>query len=316
MSNVRWGVALGVSVNSDGFVRNSQTNVPYLPKIHAGQRKISIKGKKIPVHLLIALAFLGQPPSSKHTVDHINRDKTDNRLVNLRWATKKEQVANRDSICKRSHALNNKVRCRKLGSLSWSDPFPSMTIAAEALSVDQGSISKCVSGKQKSARGYEFERVTEELPGENWKVINGISVSDAGRTRHSSAPPYFPKIAKGMQYAFVKDMLFHVLVCKAFNGPPPSPLYQVDHINRCRWDNRASNLRWATREEQRENQERKTAALHVRRVQGRLIGDSEWTMFDSRMDAERITGALSQNIAKCCSGSRACAGAWEWANVG
>jgi hypothetical protein len=38
------------------------------------------------VHQLVTLAFHGLPPSSRHTPDHINRDRSDNRAENLRWA--------------------------------------------------------------------------------------------------------------------------------------------------------------------------------------------------------------------------------------
>lgn len=48
------------------------------------------------------------------------------------------------------------------------------------------------------------------------------------------------------------QFLVHVLVCQCFH-PNPERKPTVDHINRIRTDNRASNLRWATRKEQAEN---------------------------------------------------------------
>ncbi|BDM70577.1 hypothetical protein HEK616_40640 [Streptomyces nigrescens] len=36
----------------------------------------------------------------------------------------------------------------------------------------------------------------------------------------------------------------HTLVAEAFHGPRPAPDFDVDHVNRVRDDNRASNLRW------------------------------------------------------------------------
>ena len=47
--------------------------------------------------------------------------------------------------------------------------------------------------------------------------------------------------------------LVHRLVCLAFHGPQPSPDHTVDHIDRDVHNNRAVNLRWATKSEQSYN---------------------------------------------------------------
>lgn len=46
------------------------------------------------VHRIVAFAFLGEPPTPQHIVDHIDTNRRNNRPQNLRWLTKLENVLN------------------------------------------------------------------------------------------------------------------------------------------------------------------------------------------------------------------------------
>lgn len=54
----------------------------------------SIDNKRTYIHRLIARAFLSNPYNLPE-VDHINRNKEDNRVDNLRWVTKSQNAINR-----------------------------------------------------------------------------------------------------------------------------------------------------------------------------------------------------------------------------
>lgn len=66
--------------------------------VYVGERK----KKKIALHqFIVGLAGMAKPPE-KDTIDHINRNKLDNTIGNLRWATCSEQCIN---TTRRSGAL-------------------------------------------------------------------------------------------------------------------------------------------------------------------------------------------------------------------
>jgi hypothetical protein len=62
-------------------------------------RYMSVGSRK--VHRIVAFAFLGSPPSGKHVVDHIDRDRTNNRVENLRWLSPLENLIRHPGFRKR-----------------------------------------------------------------------------------------------------------------------------------------------------------------------------------------------------------------------
>jgi hypothetical protein len=61
---------------------------------------IDKKNRHFQVHQLIIHAFIGPPPSSLHTVDHLDRNPKNNCIENLRWATPQEQCINSSNVKK------------------------------------------------------------------------------------------------------------------------------------------------------------------------------------------------------------------------
>jgi hypothetical protein len=75
--------------------RRPLIDLPYHPKVQvdkAGYHRISINGKKMLIHRMVALAFFG-PPVPGQEVHHENKERGDNRVANLRYVTKQENLA-------------------------------------------------------------------------------------------------------------------------------------------------------------------------------------------------------------------------------
>ena len=94
---------IGVLVASNGmvFARKPGSNNPNNRVWTFGHRnnekeyfRVVLDGKRYCVHRLVAETFLDNPENKK-TVDHILRDRTDNNVCQLQWATWSEQNRNR-----------------------------------------------------------------------------------------------------------------------------------------------------------------------------------------------------------------------------
>lgn len=85
--------------SSEGEIRNIKTGKVLKQRIESnGYKLVDIQIEKnnrtFKAHKLIAEAFLG-PGKKGWQVDHINRIRSDNRIINLRWVTTFENMENR-----------------------------------------------------------------------------------------------------------------------------------------------------------------------------------------------------------------------------
>jgi hypothetical protein len=86
-------------VSTEGQVRNMKTNRMLKPKIDFGYSKVVLYESSIRkhcrIHRLVATAFISNV-EDKPQIDHIDRNKLNNHVSNLRWATNSENQLNRD----------------------------------------------------------------------------------------------------------------------------------------------------------------------------------------------------------------------------
>lgn len=116
------------------------------------------KIKAYKAHRMVADAFLLNP-ENKREVNHIDGDKHNNKLGNLEWATTSENQLH--AVYVLGKGLKAVRQISKDGKLI--KVWRSIKEASEKLGIQAPDISKARSGHRKSAGGYIWQPVKEEL---------------------------------------------------------------------------------------------------------------------------------------------------------
>jgi hypothetical protein len=156
-----------------GVASNTETgNIISTRKSKSGYNMWSVQdddGKTHHIYVGRALASLrGPPPTLKHTADHIDRDKNNDILDNIRWLCKKEQRANQN----RSKNMKTAFIIIKDGvqktSKEWVEYFED-----QKNSLGRKYNDDMIRDYAKKKRhGFSYKEYPD-LPGEVWKDIIG-----------------------------------------------------------------------------------------------------------------------------------------------
>lgn len=108
------------------------------------------------VHVLVCEAFLGDRPENATDVNHKNGIRTDNRVENLEWCTRKYNIWHSYYVTKRKPSGCKPVICIETGKT-----YPSCLAAGRELGIDNGSIADVAKGTYKQVKGYHFKFVEQ-----------------------------------------------------------------------------------------------------------------------------------------------------------
>ena len=111
--------------------------------------KNNIKYQKY-VHRLVAEHFLDNKFNYSQ-VNHLNGNKSDNRIQNLEWCSVSENILHRYRILEKK---KKKIKCLETGNI-----FLSCKEADEYLNVSKGSVSKVIRGLREHVKNFHFVKI-------------------------------------------------------------------------------------------------------------------------------------------------------------
>ena len=233
---------------------------------------------KLEGHKIIYECFNGLVNGKTHQVDHINNVHDDNRLVNLQKLTHREHLA-------KTMTVDNPLAAKKVGVtlskalirirkdkngnkleevffenvqqaiIETMKQFPDIKImTADSLTPRTNT--------NETYKGFFWKfQDPVDFPSEVWKAVPlvdvDLRVSNAGRVEFKNKRRTFGTSAGQSKYLVIehkgKPYPVHFLICATFHEHPTSlddKSITPDHINHQVDDNRADNLRWATKAEQ------------------------------------------------------------------
>jgi hypothetical protein len=309
---------------------------------NAGRRVFTIvdngKQRQIHANVLLAWAFLGIPPTPDHdTVDHMDIDETNDKIYNLRWATRFQQAMNRKKNMKprkgRSIIQLDKVTLAEIKV--WS----TIKEATKSIGLSKSTI----------VNGIRFGHI---IGGYRWIYNNKLLVDDYGNIEEwrlitydgydnvwaSSTGRIYTKFGgmwfgntnrKGRKMATVplkdgssKTVGVHQLVALAFIGPVPDDAPTVDHIDGNPMNNTSSNLRYLSVGDNNKHAlaignrkvlQRDFAGFNALKPVVQLTLDGQFVEeYMNTLQAHEVTGFREKGIKRAASGERPNANRFIW----
>jgi len=279
------------------------------------------KCRKYKMHRLVALAFIpNTDPINKIEVNHLG-EKDDNRVCMLEWVSPKENSIHGS---KKNSGTNHKLAINQINPET--DEVIKLYKTLNEIKADGFTIDKiylCINGKNKTHLGFKWEKVeeinitnneAETYENEIWKDLKDSIFDEVNKFTNYKVSNYgrikghFDKIMKpcGINGAYsmqlrhnklAKYMRVHRLVLMAFNIPRPEGKDEVDHIDSNSLNNKLSNLQWANRQMQVDNEN--TKIKKTIKVKSILISTNEEKIYGGIKAMAKEIKVTINKIYKC-----------------
>ena len=265
-------------VSTKGIVRNMHTKQIMKPRLQEGYQLVSLMNPKCNkfVHSLVANAFIPNP-DKKPSIDHIDRNRENNCIENLRWATMKEQCKNRNWSKGKDKNINKRIWRINIDTNENIEIYDNINDVINYIiqtnlskSIDKkyikNNLAKCLNNFEwkkgsicNSGYGYKWKYENlENMDGEIWKnvkelfpeLINDYYVSNLGRVKNHKNTILDGTNSAGYRVICISNGVhrIHRLVASLFIENPENKRC-VNHKDGNKNNNCVNNLEWNTHSE-------------------------------------------------------------------
>lgn len=160
-------------VNDKGQIFNTKTNHLLKGSLRNGYIRINIEGKWYSLHRLIWETFNNKKLSEKDIIDHIDGNRMNNNLSNLRLVTQSENIFN---CHKNGHNKDVKVKQYDLQG-NYLKTFQSMGMASKELGLSKDAV-RAAANRHGTCSGYFWIRQDDNIT-----IEEVIKITKAGKPK-------------------------------------------------------------------------------------------------------------------------------------
>lgn len=159
LPNEEWKEFNNYLVSSCGRIRHKIKNNLLKPSLTCGYYKVRLSNNGLVedfmVHYLVYVLFKGEFDKTKYIIDHIDGNKLNNSITNLRLLT------NSENVNAALYETKTNPSAKKVGQYTLDgqliNTFLSTRLAAKELNLDSSTISKVCRGQNKTHGGFIFK---------------------------------------------------------------------------------------------------------------------------------------------------------------